>query len=67
MLFFSDDPVLDEERYTRALDMKLARRPKCSNCGHHIQDDEALHFIKKNVEIWLCLDCLDEKMELLED
>lgn len=66
-MFYSDDPVRDEARYTRYMDMKLARRPKCHNCGKHIQDNEALHYIAGEEEIWLCLECIDDNMELIED
>lgn len=66
-MFYSDDPVKDEAMYTRALDMKLTGRPKCHNCERHIQDNEALHYVTKNDEIWLCLECIEDNMELIED
>lgn len=65
-MYLSDNPALDEERYMRALDIKLARRPVCFNCRRHIQDEEALHFQTKHDDVWLCLDCVEEKTELIE-
>lgn len=41
----------------------LARRPVCSCCKKHIQDEEALHF----GDDWLCLECIEDKMELIEN
>ena len=65
-MYLSDNPALDEERYMRALDIKLERRPLCCNCRRHIQDEEALHFQTKHDDVWLCLDCVEEKTELIE-
>ena len=65
-LYMSDDPALDAERYMRAMDIKLARRPKCHCCDRPIQDNEALHYTAKEFELWMCLECIDEKMELIE-
>lgn len=61
--FRHGDPLDDFDRYNREMEQRLARRPVCSCCGHHIQDDEALHYN----EIWLCLDCIDDNMELIEE
>ena len=66
-MFYTDDPVMDEEMRQRAFDIKLARRPKCHNCGKHIQDSEALHYVTKDIEIWLCLECIENNTELIED
>ena len=66
MSFYSDDPVMDEMRYTRALDILLERRPVCHCCKRHIQDDTGLHYVTKQEEIWLCLDCVEDKTELIE-
>ena len=67
MSFYSDDPVMDEMRHTRALDILLERRPVCNCCGRHIQDDTGLHYVTKQEEIWLCLDCVEDKTEFIED
>ena len=66
-MFYSDDPVMYEMLHTRALDMKLARRPQCHKCSKHIQDNEALHYVTKHEEIWLCLQCIENNTELIED
>ena len=63
MRFYSDDPAMDAERYMAHLDEKLARRPVCDRCGKHIQDDSALHY----GNIWLCLDCIEESTEYIEE
>ena len=63
-LFMSDDPVLDAERYMRAQDIRLAKRPVCSYCKRHIQDDEAVHL--QHTDFWLCLECVEDNTELIE-
>jgi hypothetical protein len=65
-MFYSDDPVMDEMRYIRALDMKLARRPLCHCCHKHIQDETALHYDVGKEDIWLCLDCVEDNTEYIE-
>lgn len=67
MGFYSDDPALDEMRHQRALDIALARRPQCHCCKKHIQDEEALHYTGGLEDIWLCLDCVEDKTEIIED
>lgn len=61
--FRSGDPLDDFERHERKKEAWLARRPVCSCCGKHIQDEEALHF----GDTWLCLECIDDNMELIEE
>ena len=65
-LYMSDDPARDAERYMEAQDILLERRPKCHNCGKHIQDNEALHYTSKEFELWLCPECVEDKMEYIE-
>ena len=65
-MFRSDDPVRDAERHMEALDILLERRPKCDCCGKHIQDDEALHYHTSKIDIWLCLDCIEDNTEYIE-
>ena len=67
MLNWSDDPVLDAERYIMAQEIREARLPICDCCERRIRDREALHYVTRNLEIWLCLVCIDEKMELVEE
>lgn len=64
---WSDDPVLDAERYMMAQDIWLARRPVCDCCDKHIQDNEALHYVTRKLDIWICLECIEDKMEYIEE
>lgn len=65
-LYRSDDPERDAERYMMAQDILLARRPQCDCCGNHIQEDSALHYVTSKVDIWLCLECIEENTEYIE-
>ena len=62
-LFYSDDPVRDEERYTHYLDKQRDGRPECDECGYPIEDDEALHWRG----FWLCGECRRNHMETVPD
>lgn len=66
-LYRSDDPVWDAERYMMAQDIRLARLPKCDCCDKHIQDKEALHYVTSKLDIWICPECIEEKMEYIEE
>ena len=63
MSFRHGDPLDDFNRLEREKEMWLARRPKCSCCKKHIQDEEALHF----GDTWVCLECIEDNMELIEE
>lgn len=65
--FISDDPIRDAERYMDYLDERMARFPVCDCCKKHITDNEALHYVTRKHEFWICLECIDENMELIED
>lgn len=65
-LYRSEDPVRDAERYMMAQDIRLARRPKCHCCGEHIQDESALHYVTSKIDIWLCLECIENNTEYIE-
>lgn len=39
---FTDDPVLDAERYSAEQDRQLERLPKCICCGNPIQQDDVI-------------------------
>ena len=62
MIYYSDDPARDAERYIADLDKKLERRPVCDVCGHHIQQDLALCFNGS----WICNDCMEYLMQEIE-
>lgn len=66
-LYRSEDPARDAERYIMAQDIRLARRPKCDCCDRHIQDNEALHYVTRTLDIWICLECIDDNMEWIEE
>ena len=65
-MYLSDDPAWDAERYMRAMDMKLARRPMCFCCRRNIQDEAALHFQTREEDVWLCLECVEDNTEYIE-
>lgn len=65
-LIMTDDPERDYDRYIMAQEILLARRPQCDCCGNHIQEEQALHYVTRTVDIWLCEDCLDGSMEYIE-
>lgn len=66
-LYRSDDPVRDAERYMMAQDIWLARLPKCDCCDKHIQDDQAFHYVTSKVDIWICLGCVEDNTEYIEE
>ena len=55
VLFYSDDPLADFDRYDEEQNKWLERRPVCVDCGEHIQDETAYYI---NGE-WICEDCMD--------
>lgn len=61
--FRHGDPLDDFAELERRKEAWLNRRPVCSNCGKHIQDEQALHY----GEIWLCLECIEDNMELIDE
>ena len=65
-IYRSDDPAFDAERYMLDQDIRLEYRPKCDCCGKHIQDEEALHYVTRTIDIWLCLECINDHTEWIE-
>ena len=63
MAFRSGDPLDDFNRLDMEQSRWLARRPKCSVCGEHIQDEEAIHI----EDHWICLQCIKDHKEWIED
>lgn len=61
--FRTGDPLDDFLRYDLAQEIKLARRPCCTSCGHHIQDEEAYFIFDK----WFCMDCMEEHLVPVDD
>ena len=65
-MYGRSDPDVDLEVHMMAMDILTARRPVCQCCGNHIQEDEALHFTDKEIDLWLCLSCIERNMEYIE-
>lgn len=65
-MYRSDDPALDAERYMMAQEIRLARRPQCDCCDNHIQEESALHYVTREVDIWLCAECIENNTEYIE-
>ena len=63
MSFRHGDPLDDFDEYERRKEAWLNRRPVCSCCKKHIQDEEAFH----HGETWICLDCIEDNMELIDE
>jgi ribosomal protein L37AE/L43A len=61
-MYWSEDPVLDAERYMAAQERRLRKRPVCDCCQEHIQDESALHY----KGIWLCEKCRNIHDEYIE-
>lgn len=55
MMYYSDDPVRDAERYMEDQERRSEQRPVCSDCGYTIYDD---HYYQINDEV-ICRRCLD--------
>ena len=60
--FYSDDPVRDAERWIASQERQLARCPKCSRCGEHIQEgwEDCLYDDDGNP---ICEACYEEEFE----
>lgn len=67
MVFRSDDPDRDAERYMRAQEIWLARRPVCHCCEQNIQEESALHYVAVGVDVWLCENCISLNQEYIEE
>lgn len=53
-MYFSDDPVADYDRHCAEQERKLAKYPKCDNCGEYITDE---YFY--NIDgTFICEDCM---------
>jgi len=55
MLFYTDNPVADAERYAAEQEAKLDRLPVCCYCDEPIQDDFYYEINGENI----CECCLD--------
>lgn len=53
------------EAHERRMEERLARLPKCMNCGEHIQQETAIYldWARK----WICDECAENRREVEED
>ena len=57
MCFRTDNPVADFHRYDAEQEAALEKRPKCSECSEHIQDE---HYFDIHGKLY-CEECMNEK------
>lgn len=56
MMYYTDNPIADAERYYADQEKELNKLPKCSECGERIQDD----FLWNISGELYCPDCADK-------
>ena len=56
-MYYTDDPIADFDRWEDKQQDRLEKRPVCSVCDEHIQDD---HYYQINDEN-ICPDCLENE------
>ena len=56
MDYRTDNPVEDFNRHDAKKEAWLKTLPKCAECGHPIQQEDAVCIGRR----WFCDDCLDE-------
>ena len=62
-MFRTDDPVADFLRHDAERQSRQRRRPKCCDCGEHIQDEQA-YFIDGK---WFCEACMNEYKQTIDE
>ena len=61
---WSDNPTADFNHWDSEQQKKLEKRPVCSQCGEHIQDESAYFIFDK----WVCNECMEDfKEDIYED
>lgn len=63
MIYYSDNPADDYDRYSAAQEKKLSKMPRCEWCDEYITDEECY---KINGEL-VCCDCIDNCRTLVEN
>ena len=63
MVFWSDDPVADADRYFAEKERELERLPVCECCGEPIQQEKAVYYN----DSWFCEDCEDEAWQTIRE
>lgn len=61
MMFRTDNPDRDFDRWQAAQDAKLERQPKCDLCEEHIQDD-CYYEIEGSI---ICPECMERSKKWL--
>lgn len=59
----SGDPLADFDRYEWRKEDELKKRPVCTECGEHIQDDVAYYF----GGTWVCEECMNRHRRYIEE
>ena len=59
----TDDPLADFDRYQAEEERWLKKRPRCSECDKHIQDEFAYYI---NDE-WICPECMSEYLKPVDE
>lgn len=54
-MIFTDDPLLDFDRWDGAQSKRLKQLPVCADCGEAVQDD---HYYLINDSV-ICPDCME--------
>ena len=52
----TDDPHKDFDNHEAQREFWLRKRPRCSECGEHIQDEYAYYYADK----WICEKCMKQ-------
>lgn len=52
-MYYTDNPVMDAERYMQEQDERLEKLPTCECCGEPIQQEKAIYYNDQ----WCCEDC----------
>ena len=58
-MFYSDDPVMDFQRYDAEQAERLEQYPKCAHCGHEITDERLFNI---NGELYH-IGCAEEEFQ----
>lgn len=61
MTHYTDDPLMDFDRWQADEERWLMQRPICKDCGEHIQDEEAFYIN----DSWICIECMELYIQLV--
>ena len=63
MMYYTDDPVADFDRYDAEQEKRLAELPECDYCGEKITDD---YYYNINGDV-ICEECLKKHFRQAND